>query len=134
MHSRDWCLQPGDQVWRLFNRPFRALWNDRHAGDAFAPGLVAEGAGPAALKGAQDAYMRRLFGESLGFAGCKMTRRILGLAHVEDLESIANPHLRAECEKRALNLARAFLVEGQGFADIRLASGAARACRRDTVK
>ena len=64
----------------------------------------------AALKEAQDAYMRRLFVESLGFAGCKMTRRILGLAHVEDLESIADADLRAECEKRALKLARAFMV------------------------
>ena len=62
--------------------------------------------------------MRRLFGEALGFAGCKMTRRILGLAHVEDLESIVNPDLRADCEKRALKLARALMVEGQGFGGI----------------
>jgi len=110
------------------------LWNTRHASETFAPGLFAEGAGPAALKEAQDAYMRRLFVESLGFAGCKMTRRILGLAHVEDLESIADADLRAECEKRALKLARAFMVEGQGFADIRAANDAARALRRETVK
>jgi len=131
---RDWILSTAEQIWTLFDRRFRALWNDRHAGDAFAPGLFAGGAGSAVLKEAQDAYMRRLFGESLGFAGCKMTRRILGLAHVEDLESIANPDLRAECEKRALRLARAFMVEGQGFADIRLASDAARALQRETVK
>ena len=73
-------------------------------------------------------------GSGLGFAGCKMTRRILGLAHVEDLESIANPDRRAECEKRALKLARAFMVEGQGFTDIRLVSDAARALQRETVK
>jgi 5-methylthioribose kinase len=131
---RDWILSTAEQVWTLFDRRFRALWNTRHAGETFAPALFAEGAGPAALKEAQDAYMRRLLGESLGFAGCKMTRRILGLAHVEDLESIANPDLRAECEKRALKLARAFMVEGQGFTDIRLVSDAARALQRETVK
>jgi 5-methylthioribose kinase len=131
---RDWILSTAEEVWTLFDRRFRALWNTRHAGETFAPGLFAEGAGPAALKGAQDAYMHRLFVESLGFAGCKMTRRILGLAHVEDLESIAQPDLRAECEKRALKLARAFMIEGQGFADIRAASDAARALRRETVK
>ena len=59
--------------------------------------------------------MRRLFVDALGFAGCKMTRRILGLAHVEDLEGIANPDLRAECEKRALKLARTLMVEGAGL-------------------
>ncbi len=131
---RDWILATAEEVWTLFDRRFRALWNTRHAGETFAPGLFAEGAGPAALKGAQDAYMRRLFVDSLGFAGCKMTRRILGLAHVEDLESIAHADLRAECEKRALKLARAFMVEGQGFADIRAASDAARALQRETVK
>jgi len=131
---RDWILSTAEQVWTLFDRRFRALWNTRHGGETFAPGLFAEGAGPAALKEAQDAHMRRLFVESLGFAGCKMTRRILGLAHVEDLESIADADLRAECEKRALKLARAFMVEGQGFADIRAASDAARAVQRETVK
>jgi 5-methylthioribose kinase len=131
---RDWILATAEEVWTLFDRRFRALWNTRHASETFAPGLFAEGAGPAALKAAQDAYMRRLFGESLGFAGCKMTRRILGLAHVEDLESIADADLRAECEKRALKLARTFMVEGQGFADIRAASDAARALQRETVK
>jgi 5-methylthioribose kinase len=131
---RDWILATAEEVWILFDRRFRALWNTRHASETFAPGLFAEGAGPAALKAAQDAYMRRLFVESLGFAGCKMTRRILGLAHVEDLESIADADLRAECEKRALKLARAFMVEGQGFADIRAASDAARALQRETVK
>ena len=35
--------------------------------------------------------MRALFEDTLGFAGAKMIRRILGLAHVEDLESIADP-------------------------------------------
>jgi 5-methylthioribose kinase len=131
---RDWILSTAEQLWTLFDRRFRALWNARHGSETFAPGLFTEGAGPAALEAAQDAYMRRLFVDSLGFAGCKMTRRILGLAHVEDLESIANPDLRAQCEKRALKLARAFMVEGQGFADIGAASDAARALQRETVK
>ena len=42
---------------------------------------------------------------TLGFAGAKMIRRILGLAHVEDLESIEDTDIRAACETRALNLA-----------------------------
>jgi len=42
----------------------------------------------------QETYMRELFVDSLGFAGAKMIRRIVGIAHVEDLESIANPDTR----------------------------------------
>ena len=44
-----------------------------------------------------------------------MIRRILGLAHVEDLESIADPDLRAICERKALKLARTLMVEGAKF-------------------
>ena len=77
--------------------------------------------------------MRRLFVDSLGFAGAKMTRRILGLAHVEDMESIADPDLRATCEKRALKLARFLMVERASFSDIGSASDAARAMLRETM-
>jgi hypothetical protein len=35
---------------------------------------------------------------------------------------------------RALRLARAFMVEGQGFAGMKAASDAARALQRETVK
>jgi 5-methylthioribose kinase len=73
--------------------------------------------------------MRRLFVDTLGFAGAKMTRRILGLAHVEDLESIADPDLRASCETRALRLARSMMVDG--FATITAVSDAARAIEQE---
>ena len=32
--------------------------------------------------------------DTLGFAGCKMVRRIVGIAHVEDMDSIADADLR----------------------------------------
>lgn len=38
-------------------------------------------------------------------------RRIVGIAHVEDLESIADLKLRAECETDALTLAKRLLKE-----------------------
>ena len=52
---------------------------------------------------------------SLAFAGAKMIRRILGLAHVEDLEAIADPERRARCEAKALQLARELLVRPKVF-------------------
>ena len=69
--------------------------------------------------------MARLFRDTVGFAGAKMVRRILGLAHVADLETIADPDRRAACETKALRLARAFLVERDRFtgpADLRHAA------------
>jgi 5-methylthioribose kinase len=131
---RDWILETIATVWILFDQRFRALWNKAHAGDTFMPALFDPGPEQAAFKAAQDAYMRRLFVDSLGFGGCKMTRRILGLAHVEDMESIADPDLRASCEKRALKLARALMVEGSAFSDIKAVNEAARLLQREAAK
>ena len=69
----------------------------------------------------------------LGKMGQGMTRRILGLAHVEDLESIADPDLRSTCEKRALRLARLLTIEANRFTDVAAANDAARAILRETV-
>ncbi len=37
--------------------------------------------------------------ESVGFAGCKMARRQLGVAHILEIESIEDPVIRAEVEE-----------------------------------
>ncbi len=47
-----------------------------------------------------------------------MIRRILGIAHVEDLESIKDTVLRAKCERNALVFARELLVNTNNFDNI----------------
>ena len=46
----------------------------------------------------------------LGFAGVEMHRRILGLAHNADFETIADADLRARCEAKALKFGRHLAV------------------------
>jgi len=58
-----------------------------------------------------------------------MIRRILGLAHVIDLERIGNPDLRALCELRALRLARDLMVNSERYATIDDVTAAARLMR-----
>lgn len=41
--------------------------------------------------------------------GSSARRRIVGIAHVEDLESIKDASKRAECERAALNCAKTIL-------------------------
>jgi 5-methylthioribose kinase len=44
--------------------------------------------------------------ESVGFAGCKMARRQLGVAHILEIESIEDDALRAKVEERVLRTAK----------------------------
>jgi 5-methylthioribose kinase len=62
-----------------------------------------------------------------------MIRRILGLAHVLDLESIKDPDRRAQCERLALRLARALMVERARFGSIQEVTQAARDVLRTVV-
>jgi 5-methylthioribose kinase len=49
---------------------------------------------PECLRATQEVFMASLLADTLGFAGAKMIRRVLGVAHVEDLESIADKDKR----------------------------------------
>jgi 5-methylthioribose kinase len=73
--------------------------------------------------------MQRLYLDTLGFGAAKMIRRILGLAHVIDLERIGNPDLRALCELRALRLARDLMVNSERYTTIDDVTAAARLMR-----
>ena len=130
-HSRDsyraWILRQVEAVWTGFHDRFLELWRSKAKGDAYVAGLFEDGASAAALASAQTDFMKRLFADSLAFAGIKTIRRILGLAHVEDLESIKNPAHRAACEKKALALARDLILGARGYSSIAEVTAAARA-------
>lgn len=49
---------------------------------------------------------------ALAAAGAFIIRRLLGIAHVADMDSIADADTRAACELRALRFGRHLLVEG----------------------
>ena len=104
-----------ENVWVGVSRRFLDLWRAAPSGDAYPASLFASDDDRAAMEKERGRFMRVLFEDRLGFAGAKMIRRILGLAHVEDLESIADPERRAHCETKALRLARELVVRRQEF-------------------
>ncbi|GJP83921.1 hypothetical protein CLOP_g14022 [Closterium sp. NIES-67] len=116
--AKRWILQCFVETWQLFETKFLALWDDKAVakGDAYPQALYHDA--PALLSVAQTAFLRDVFLDSLGFAGAKMIRRIVGIAHVEDLESIADPDVRAACERKALNFGKRLVKERQQFKSI----------------
>lgn len=116
---RQWILEQAGIFWDTFCGRFLALWREQAQGDAFPATMFAGPEGGAALTAARSAYLDALFADMIGFAACKMIRRIVGFAHVIDLESIRDPRLRADCEARALALARTLLTHPTQFRTIR---------------
>jgi 5-methylthioribose kinase len=95
-------------LWTTFAQVFADLWREHGQGDLYSRRLLIDA--PELRERAISLRLRSIWDQSVGFAACKMIRRILGLAHVEDFESIGDPELRAGCERSAAELARDMLL------------------------
>jgi 5-methylthioribose kinase len=124
---REWLLTLIENFWNGFSARFLLLWAKNPSGDAFAEMLFDSPDERRAIEAERQRFVSNLFEDSLRFAGTKMIRRVLGLAHVEDLESIGNRGVRAVCELNALALARALVLDASSFGHISLVTAAARA-------
>jgi 5-methylthioribose kinase len=124
-----WVLETVENVWTEFSRKFLQLWRTQAGGDAYLVTLFTDEAGAARLEAERQAYMERLFGDTVGFAAAKIIRRILGLAHNIDFELIEDPRQRAISEARSLRLARAMMVDTASFRAISAVTAAAREVR-----
>ncbi len=123
--SDDWLLDQAEALWTGFAERFAAHWRalDGAGGALHALALRDAALREAAIASRLDAIWR----DALGFAGCEIIRRILGLAHVADFEGIADARARAECERGALLLGRDLLVRRDAYGDVAAVTRAARA-------
>jgi 5-methylthioribose kinase len=114
---KEWILKTIEESWNLFHKKFVGLWNKHKDGngEAYLPPIYNNSE---LLSLAQKKYMTSLFHDSLGFGAAKMIRRIVGIAHVEDFESIEDTSKRASCERRALDCAKKILTGRRQFESI----------------
>lgn len=103
---RDYLLQTIREIWASFESTFLRLW-DQHGKDRMLQ-----------TKAFQQYYMQRLLQDATGYAGCKMIRRVVGLAHVADLDKIENPEQREKAERIALSIGRQLIKNHSGAQSI----------------
>jgi 5-methylthioribose kinase len=63
-----------------------------------------------ASEAAAQQLLGEIFRDLVGFAGIEMHRRILGLAHVAELDTIEDEDLRAKCEAKCLKLGQLLVM------------------------
>ena len=115
---QQWVLEQVRIFWESFRRSFLALWAENARGDVLPPSMFARPEEVSTLEAARAAFVDGLFADMLGFAACKMIRRIVGFAHVIDFERIGDAVMRAGCEASALAMARSLLIEPAQFRSI----------------
>ncbi|HEX7055807.1 MAG TPA: S-methyl-5-thioribose kinase [Bacilli bacterium] len=70
--------------------------------------------------GFQDIYLSYVFAETVGFAGCKMIRRIHGLAHVADIDQIPDAAKRASAQRLALKIGQLLIMKREKIANVEM--------------
>jgi 5-methylthioribose kinase len=95
---RSYLLETIRELWTKFEYKFRSLWTE-HGNDRIAksaPNYI-------------DDYLHRLLQDTIGFAGCKMVRRVVGLAHVADIDKISDVSKREHAQRLALSIGKSLI-------------------------
>lgn len=107
---QEWILQQTTDTWTAFCDEFATLWRTERTGILYPHSLYEDQGQPEAADAALEQLLNEILEDLLGFAGIEMHRRILGLAHVAELDTIADEDERAILEERALRLGRSLVL------------------------
>lgn len=66
----------------------------------------------------QQRFLQQVFADAMGYAGCELIRRTVGLAHVADLDKISDAKTRAACEIQAIEFGRTLILQRNNFTTI----------------
>jgi 5-methylthioribose kinase len=122
---RAYLLRVVSQTWSVFRAEFSRLWRTERTGMLYATSLFEDRGDPLGAEQALDEVLHSLWQDLLGFAGIEIHRRILGLAHNADFETIEDKALRARCEAPALRFGRYLAVNRDRIHSIEEVNGLA---------
>lgn len=98
------------ETWSVFREEFSHLWRSERTGMLYDRRLYEDRGDRLGSEQALDRILHDIWVDMLGFAGVEIHRRILGLAHNADFETIEDEDLRATCEAKALKFGRHICV------------------------
>ena len=102
-----WLLITIKEVLDKFSQKFLKFWSEHNDSALLAEGYLEENA----LISYKTKFVKNILRDSVGFAGCKIARRVFGVAGVEEIRGIEDITLRHEAEALALRIAREFVIK-----------------------
>ncbi|MDR7071960.1 S-methyl-5-thioribose kinase [Fictibacillus barbaricus] len=103
---QNYLLETISNTWDTFENTFSDLWHEKAAGPF------------SKTNGVLKDFLQQTFQDSIGFAGCEIIRRTIGLAHVADLDSIENKEVQLYYKKKALELGSKLIKKRSSFTTI----------------
>ena len=71
-----------------------------------------------ATEGYVQQFLHQVWQDAIGYCGTELIRRTIGLAHVADLDSIADEEMRQACQRHALSLGRTLILAAPSISNI----------------
>ena len=118
-------------IWDVFSAEFSHLWRTERTGILYRRELFEDAGDWLGSEQALASVLRQIWIDAVGIAGIEMHRRILGLAHNADFETVADPVRRGACERKALMLGRHLMVNRATILTIDAINELARALEED---
>lgn len=111
---REWLVALSIKIWEVFSEKFLDLWSAQVEPTILVDGLLTE----RELAEYQGRVMVGILRDSVGFAGCSIARRTLGIAGVADIREIEPVELRSKLEIINLRLSKLLISRYKGINSI----------------
>lgn len=102
-----WILKTIDEVLGKFEAKFLKLWNESEDSSLITKGFISD----SSLDEYKQEFMKEIMSDTAGFAGCKMSRRMFGIAGVADIREIEDIKIKDEAIRLTLNISKRFVKE-----------------------
>ncbi|MBY0121287.1 S-methyl-5-thioribose kinase [Bacillus sp. S/N-304-OC-R1] len=98
-----------ENTWTIFYSIFSELWEQSNL-EVYTR-----------TEGYKEYILEKIFSDTIGFAGCELIRRTIGLAHVKDLDGIADQDKRISAKRQALALGKKLILHRHNLKSIKQA-------------
>jgi len=109
-----WILESIKEIYTKFEEKFLELWSQHPNSALLKDGFIAK----EELDEFKKEFMQNIFSQSVGFAGAKISRRVFGIAGVEDIRGIEDRQKRKEAELMALKIGKYLILNYESIKDV----------------
>lgn len=102
-----WVLKTIEEILTKFENKFLELWDEKEESSLITKGFIDE----EHLHFYKQEFMQNILKDSVGYAGCKMARRMFGIAGVADIREISDNDIKDKAIKMTLDIAKRFVIE-----------------------
>ncbi len=110
----EWIINTIETILVEFETKFLALWNAQEESSLITDGFISE----VSLQEYKSEFMVQILRDSVGFAGCKMARRMFGIAGVADIREIEDKAIKDKAITITLEIAKRFVKNNKKIQNI----------------